>query len=183
MTTADGHIAATEHDDGTVARRQVFYIPGYDPFPPRRYRELYRKEGRAQAALSGYSLAVTGQPGAGGSGWTVIAGIEAADVTTDIEVLVWSDIVQATMGHGIFATYAQMLRTAWTYIGSGAIFRLARLRKGPTLAALYPVLALATGFLAAAALGLLAGRIAGRVVPVADVMHNGTSFAVGIMVF
>ncbi len=182
MTTADGHIAATEHDDGTVARRQVFYIPGYDPFPPRRYRELYRKEGRAQAALSGYSLAVTGQPGAGGSGWTVIAGIEAADVTTDIEVLVWSDIVQATMGHGIFATYAQMLRTAWTYIGSGAIFRLARLRKGPTLAALYPVLALATGFLAAAALGLLAGRIAGRVVPVSGFMQTAAGLAVGLLV-
>ena len=31
-------------------RRKVFYIPGYDPFPPRRYRELYRSEGAAQAA-------------------------------------------------------------------------------------------------------------------------------------
>ena len=29
-------------------RRRVFYIPGYDPFHPRRYRELYRKEGADQ---------------------------------------------------------------------------------------------------------------------------------------
>lgn len=165
MTTADGHIAAATHGGRAVASRQVFYIPGYDPFPPRRYRELYRKEGKAQAALSGYALEVTGQPGGGGSGWTVDAGIEGADVATEVEVLVWSDIVQATMGHGILATYAQMLRTAGIYIGSGAIFRLARLRKGPTLAALYPVAALALQFLAAAALGALAGRIVVRALP------------------
>ena len=38
-------------DQGAVAvfRRRVFYIPGYDPIPPRRYRELYRKEGTDQA--------------------------------------------------------------------------------------------------------------------------------------
>ena len=28
-----------------VFHRKVFYIPGYDPIHPRRYRELYRKEG------------------------------------------------------------------------------------------------------------------------------------------
>ncbi len=39
-----------------VRRRKVFYIPGYDPFPPRRYRELYRKEGAAQAAISNYKI-------------------------------------------------------------------------------------------------------------------------------
>jgi hypothetical protein len=165
MTTADGHIAAATRNGGIVARRQVFYIPGYDPFPPRRYRELYRKEGKAQAALSGYSLAVIGQPGAGGSGWTVNAAIEGADVTAEVEVLVWSDIVQATMGHGILATYGQMLRTAGIYIGSGAIFRLARLRKGPTLAALYPVLALTLGLLAAVTVGFVAGRIAAGALP------------------
>ena len=27
-----------------VRRRRVFYIPGYDPIHPRRYRELYRKD-------------------------------------------------------------------------------------------------------------------------------------------
>ena len=40
----------------SVARRRVFYIPGYDPIHPRRYRELYRKEGGEQARISGYSI-------------------------------------------------------------------------------------------------------------------------------
>ena len=43
----------------TIRRRRMFYIPGYDPFHPRRYRELYRKEGADQAAISGYELALT----------------------------------------------------------------------------------------------------------------------------
>jgi hypothetical protein len=45
------------------------------------------------------------------------------------------------------ATYLQLLRTAWAYIGSGALFRLMRLRKGPMIAALYPIVFLlaATG--------------------------------------
>ena len=52
---------------GQVRRRRVFYIPGYDPIHPRRYRELYRKEGAAQAAISGYDIALSpktteGQP-------------------------------------------------------------------------------------------------------------------------
>jgi hypothetical protein len=34
-----------------VFRRRVFYIPGFDPFPPRRYRELYRTESQEQARI------------------------------------------------------------------------------------------------------------------------------------
>jgi len=120
-----------------VRRRRVFYIPGYDPFPPRRYRELYRKEGVRQAEISGYRLALS-QSGAA-HGWDVAAEIEDTRVETAVEVLVWADLVRASMGRSIPATYAQLVRTAWVYIGSGALFRLALLRKGPTIAALYPI--------------------------------------------
>jgi len=41
-----------------VRKRRVFYLPGYDPFHPRRYRELYRKECAAQAAISGYEIGI-----------------------------------------------------------------------------------------------------------------------------
>ena len=36
-----------------VARRLIFYVPGFDPFPLRRHRELYRKKAKRQAALAG----------------------------------------------------------------------------------------------------------------------------------
>ncbi|PCJ06641.1 MAG: hypothetical protein COB16_12960 [Rhodobacteraceae bacterium] len=128
----------SEHN--RVARRRVFYIPGYDPIPPRRYRELYRKEGAAQAEISGYEITLKAkQSKAGPYGWQVQASIEGAEVTADVEVLVWSDIVRDSMENSIPGTYWQLARTAWTYISTGTLRRLMRLRKGPVIAALYPV--------------------------------------------
>jgi hypothetical protein len=60
------------------------------------------------------------------------------------------------MVRGIGATYAALVRTAWTYLSSGALFRLMRLRKGPVIAALFPVMVLLTQFAVALALGGLA---------------------------
>ena len=122
-----------------VKRRRVFYIPGYDPFPARRYRELYRSEGQDQADLSGYELELTGKSASDGYGWQVHATIDGQVVDADIDVLVWSDIVQGSMATGILATYWQMVRTAWIYIQTGALRRMMWLRKGPIIAALYPV--------------------------------------------
>lgn len=139
--------------DAPPFRRKVFYIPGYDPFHPRRYRELYRKEGAAQAALSGYDLALRPRSGADRYGWQVEARIEGRPCLTEVEVLVWTDLVRASMSQSIPATYALLLRTAWAYIGSGALFRLMRLRKGPIIAALYPIAML----LGQLVLALLAG--------------------------
>ncbi len=142
---------------GRVFRRRVFYIPGYDPIHPRRYRELYRKEGAAQAALSGYAMELKPKKLRGPYGWHVRAELEGRSVETDVEVLVWSDIVKDSMDQGIPGTYLQLLRTAWAYIGSGALFRLMRLRKGPIIAALYPIFALMLQL--AFALGLGAGTV------------------------
>lgn len=124
--------------DRQVKRRRVFYIPGYDPIHPRRYRELYRKEGAAQAEISGYDIALTPRKGAR-YGWQVDAVIGGHQSRAEVEVLVWSDIVRDSMQTGIIATYGQLLRTAWVYVSTGALRRLMWLRKGPVIAALYPV--------------------------------------------
>ena len=81
-----------------VHRRRVLYIPGYDPFPPRRYRELYRSEGQAQAAISGYGFEMAPLTGGERFGWkaTLTDGAEVSEA--QIEVLVWSDLVQGSMG-------------------------------------------------------------------------------------
>ncbi|MFP4327099.1 MAG: hypothetical protein ACLFQL_03745 [Paracoccaceae bacterium] len=155
-----------------VRRRRVFYIPGYDPIHPRRYRELYRKEGATQAKISGYELTLRPRRVQGAYGWLVEAGIDGARSAAEVEVLVWSDIVRDSMSNTIPATYGQLLRTAWTYIASGALWRLMRLRKGPVIAALYPVtmlllqlgLALGAGALAGAAL-LGVAALAGAALP------------------
>ncbi len=122
-----------------VRHRRVLYIPGFDPVPARKYRERYRRGATEQADISGYSIDMGPQRTKGFYGWLAKAEIGGQHSEADIEVLVWSDIVKSSMSHGIFATYLQLIRTAWAYIGSGALFRLMLLRKGPVIAALYPV--------------------------------------------
>ncbi|WP_108482445.1 hypothetical protein [Oceaniglobus ichthyenteri] len=141
-----------------VTRRKVFYIPGYDPIHPRRYRELYRKEGAAQAAISGYDIALKPRKGAR-YGWQVEGRVDGAEVSAEFEVLVWSDIVRDSMKTGILATYGQLVRTAYIYISSGALRRLMWLRKGPVIAALYPVGMLLVQLLTALAVFWFGGRL------------------------
>jgi hypothetical protein len=139
----------------TVRKRKVFYLPGYDPVPARHYREMYRREGAAQAAISGYALHMRAAQGAGYA-WQVRAEIDGVDTVTEVEFLGWNDIVLASMQAGILASYWLLLRTLWLYLRTGALWALIRLRPAPMLAALYPVVLLGGQLL----LGLLALMLA-----------------------
>ncbi|ESW62108.1 MAG: hypothetical protein Q27BPR15_02860 [Rhodobacter sp. CACIA14H1] len=160
---------------GQVRRRRVFYIPGFDPIQTRRYRQFYREEGPRQAAISGYALEVgRGKPAGIAHGWSVKAEIDGEPVEAVVEVLAWADIIGGSMRRTIPATYWQMLRTAWIYVATGALFRLGRLRKGPTLAALYPVVMLSLQ----AGVAVLAGW--GLGVGVAWVVPGGWGVVLGV---
>ncbi len=171
-----------------VARRRVFYVPGFDPFPPRRYRELYRREAALQAARSGHRIAIAAAADTGAFGWQVRATIEGAPVTAEVTVLVWSDIVRASMRQGVVATYVQLWQTARVYIGSGTLWRLMRLRKGPTIAAVYPVavllgelaLALLCGAAAAVLMRAAAAALAGAGPVVAALAGGVAGLAAGV---
>ncbi|MEN8832230.1 SoxR reducing system RseC family protein [Pacificibacter sp.] len=156
---------------GEVRRRRVFYIPGYDPIPPRRYRELYRKEGAKQGEISGFSLSLSPKSGAR-FGWSVDSLIDATETHSEIDVLVWSDIVQSSMDVGIFQTYLILIRTAWIYISTGALGALMKLRRGPVLAALYPVAILLVQLLVAIGLGAVLFSVLG-------LMSNTALFQLG----
>ena len=180
-----------------VRRRKVFYIPGYDPIHPRRYRELYRKESAAQAEISGYDIALKPKsPGGGKYGWQVAATMDGAEVQTEVEVLFWADIVRNSMSHSIPATYLSLVRTAWTYITTGTLRRLMWLRKGPVIAALYPVGMLIGQLIVAILLALIPAMLLGAIAPylaggasaiaswvglggIAGTLANGVDFAVG----
>ena len=159
-------------------RRRVLYIPGYDPIPPRRYRELYRREGEAQARMSGYRLDFGPRRDRTGFGWGVTGRFPEGTAQADIEVLTWADVVQDSMGRSIPATYMQLLRTIRAYVGSGALFRLMRLRRGPVIAALYPIAVL----LAQLALALLAGGLAAWLVGSWPGLPVGLAVAWGVMI-
>ncbi|MEM8776463.1 MAG: hypothetical protein AAGF53_15615 [Pseudomonadota bacterium] len=138
--------------DKPVRTRRVFYVPGYDPIHPRRYRELYRKESAEQAKISEYKIDLKAKKDSNYFGWSVTGKIKRSTVEADFSVMVWSDIVRNSMDQGILATYWLLVRTAWAYIATGALFRLMRLRKGPVIAALYPVVFLLFQLMLAASL-------------------------------
>jgi len=140
-----------------VSKSRVFHIPGYDPMHPRRYRELYRSEGAAQAKISGYEIGVKADTSDDTFRWTVGARIDGHAVVSQVDVLVWSDIVRDSMAQSIPATYWQLVQTAWVYIGTGALRRLMWMRKGPVIAALYPVAMLLAQLIGALVVGSLVG--------------------------
>lgn len=139
-----------------VSKRHVFFVPGYDPGGARRYRELYRTHSIQQAEISGYRIAMTGQPGRAAHAWDIDATIEGARVQTRYEVLSWGDIVRNSMKANIAQTYLLLLKTLWLYLSSGALLQLFRLRPIAMIAALYPVFMLSFQALIAGALGLTA---------------------------
>lgn len=137
-----------------------------------------------QAEVSGYKIAL--KPGSGRDarfGWSVEAHIDGHTVQTEFTILMWSDIVQDSMKRGILGTYLLLLRTAWIYIASGALLRLGRLRKGPVIAALYPVgfllvqlaLAVTAGWAVARGVSVLIGTSLG-------VLGDAAGMFVGLVV-
>lgn len=163
-------------------RRRVLYLPGFDPIPPRRYRELYRREGAEQARISGYDLTMLPAPGGARFSWGAASHMAGARAETQIEVLLWSDIVQASMQTGIPGTYAQLVRTAWTYIATGTLSRLMRLRRGPVIAALYPIAVLSAQFLLAVLTGFLAGWAATAIAGIWAGLLAGLAAFCGVLV-
>jgi hypothetical protein len=151
-------LAGTE-DIHEVRRRRVFYIPGYDPMLPRRYRELYRTEGAKQAEISGYDLQIKGRTGDETYSWDVSAIINGAETETGISFLLWSDIVQRSMDRSIPGTFLLLAHTVWIYLSTGALRRLTRLRKGPVIAALYPVFMLSGQLILSLLLGWALGAL------------------------
>ena len=98
--------------EGGVRRRRVFYIPGYDPFRRAATASFTAREGAEQAAISGYELAVGRGPGQAKDAWRVKARIDRREVLSDVEVLVWSDLVRGLDGPEHPAPMCSLLRTA-----------------------------------------------------------------------
>ncbi len=145
--------------------------------PARRYRELYRREGEKQADISGYRIVQ--RPGDHPGNWRVRAKIHDSLTEASFDVLTWSDIVQSSMKGGVVATYAALFRTAWIYLSTGTFQRLTWLRKGPVIAALYPIGALLLQLLFAVLLARFVGGQVGGLVHWATGI-SGAGWIVGL---
>ncbi len=178
-------VRALAPDAQDVVKRKVFYISGFDPMGPRRYRELYRSEGAAQSRISGYDLAVSRLPCSdeGRFQWRAMYADPLNQTEAEFEFLGWDDIVRKSIRPSLLRVYALMFRTLWIYLSSGAIDSMRRLRRGPLIAGLGPaVLMMFYLFYAAmiaTAVGLiLAGPLAAPVA--ATVVGSGAAFVLAM---
>ena len=103
---------------------------------------MYRKEAKRQAALAGYQISQLPPDPALCADWGVDSVFEGQRTFAVFIVLGWSDLVKHAMSAGILRTYAALFQTLWIYLYSRAFFDLIQMRKGPVIAALYPVVML-----------------------------------------
>ncbi|MEM9138303.1 MAG: hypothetical protein AAGB15_00605 [Pseudomonadota bacterium] len=144
-----------------VSRRKVFYVSGFDPLGPRRYRELYRKEGPQQGGISGYDLKIKGLPRTECGNFRWQATYERDDVksTSEFEFLGWDDIVRHSIRPSLSYVYTLMFRTFWIYFSSGAIRAMWRMRSGPLVAGLVPAAMMIFYLVYAGLIGTAAGMV------------------------
>ncbi len=150
-----------------VTRRKVFYISGFDPMGPRRYRELYRAEGAVQAEISDYELDVERLPLSEQRNhrWRAAYARGFDRTEAEFEFLGWDDIVRHSIRPSLLYVYSLMFKTFWIYLSSGAIRSMRRLRSGPLIAGLGPAALMLfylvyAGMIATATTALLTGPIA-----------------------
>jgi len=144
-----------------VSRRKVLYVSGFDPLGPRRYRELFRKEGPAQGAIAGYDLAVSrmDRSSTGNYRWKARFGQDRVRVAAEFEFLGWDDIVRHSIRPSLIYVYSLMFRTLWIYLASGAIGAMRRLRSGPLIAGLAPAGLMVFYLVYAGLIGLALGLV------------------------
>ena len=136
---------------GAVARRHVFYLPGYDPEGRTRYRLLFVRElsryakrfGEPRREISRAEVSADGLV----QSWTVAAACGGARVAYD--VLLWDDIVMRDFARPRLASIGLLVLGTLHALAAGALFRFYRMNWKYGNVILYPfvmlsLLALAT---------------------------------------
>ena len=121
-----------------VRRRHVYYVSGFDPNGPNRYRKLYSEGAREQAIFSGAKIEVGPRTRVDALTvkWTVhyrrATGEASTDpvATTETQYIVprWDDIVRDFWWHENWRQIPDLLNTTWHYLSSGALFKIYRQR-------------------------------------------------------
>lgn len=165
-----------------VAKRQVFYLPGFDPHPPRRYRELYRKESALAAEAFECQINIKAERQKKQEyGWYIDAECDGQTIDTKYDILFWSDMVQKSVSLSVLQTLVLLGETVWVYVTSLSIFRLMRVKREPIVVALYPVFVLMVELLGSILWGFIVGYVASYFIPIWAACLVGVGLASIIM--
>lgn len=154
---------------GSVRRRHVIYLSGFDPKGPAHYHRLFADQAQASGRLGGYRITVGPRQRASAHSavWTVQYRPTAGDadstpVETVVEFLRWDDIVRSHWPRNPLTLAWRLVRTTLLYLRSGAMWRMLMLSWPPVLALFTPFVLLIGLLLGVPAAGLLAHGVAAR---------------------
>ncbi|MEH3144228.1 MAG: alpha/beta hydrolase [Methylobacterium frigidaeris] len=177
-------------EGGPVRRRQVFYVPGYDPEANRRYRALFVREfgryaRRFDLPLHRVSPVVESPDGLSQS-WTVEAGRAGWRTETAYEILLWDDLVRQDARRPLALSMLLLVAGLGHCLVTGKLFRLYGLNWKYGNVILYPfvltlllvLLAVGLGLGLAQILGDLAGAVFGELL--LDVAATGLGLLGGV---
>jgi hypothetical protein len=152
---------------GTVRRRHVFFLSGFDPKGASYYHGMYRKESEKQGAVTGarYEVGPRVRQGDGNTTWQVHAESEGQACDTTFEYVTWDDIVRAHWPRTGWQVLLGSLRGYRSALASVSALRKVWHASRRTLIALaFPaafwLVALLLGAGAALGLGLLLAQVA-----------------------
>lgn len=154
---------------GSVNRRHVFFLSGFDPKGASYYHGLYRKEAALQGAVTGarYEVGARQRCANGNTVWQVRSEAEGQTTETTFEYVRWDDIVRAHWPRSGWQVLLGSLRGYRAALASPAALRKVWHASRKTLVALaYP----AAYWLGALALGAGLGLALARLILLAPAL-------------
>ncbi|SFL02133.1 hypothetical protein [Methylorubrum salsuginis] len=140
----------SEPRTGGVARRHVFYVPGYDPEARSRYRLLFVRELTRYAKVFGQAKREIGRAEAGPllsrggpeeplvQAWRVAAHRQTMGAETTYEVLLWDDLVARDFARSKFVSSVLLLAGTAHAIAAGKLVSFYKLHWKYGNVILYP---------------------------------------------
>lgn len=152
---------------GSVRRRHVLYVSGFDPKGPAHYHRLLGEQAALAGALGGYRVEVGGRRRASehSARWPLqyFSGSSVGgEVTVDtgFEFLRWDDIVRTHWTRNPAVLAWQLVSTTLLYLHTGALWKMLKLSWPPVLALVAPFVLLIGLLLSLPAAWLLASWVA-----------------------
>jgi pimeloyl-ACP methyl ester carboxylesterase len=171
---------------GSVRRRHVFFIAGYDPRGARFYYKLYKDEAPKQDRYNRLNIRVSARERSQDfeTRWRVTAGDGTDKIDTTYHFLLWDDFVRANWARSIFGVYRNIWQAFWFLLFNGVYLHALRTSWPMFVTGIYPVGFMLLHFLIAAAVGggvgygvsLAFGPIAGAI---AGLFAAGSLFTFG----
>jgi hypothetical protein len=170
---------------GTVHRRHVFFLSGFDPKGASYYHGLYRNESALQAAVTGarYDVGARQRRDNGNTMWQVRGEAEGQTTETTFEYVRWDDIVRAHWPRNGWQVLLGSLRGYCAALASPAALRKVWHASRKTLIALaYPAAFWLGALLLGALMGLALASLLAALWPAAAWLPGlaGTAAAIGL---